>query len=102
MRSVTLSARGAPGKREKGWRRTDGDRKRLPASCPRARGRSGGTSLLQSLSPVLFLFVLIPGESRGWEKLCHFQCCQRDKEVFLNLTGLTGSSSLTFSREERT
>lgn len=31
--------------------------KRLPASCPGTRGRSFGTFLLQSLSPVLFLFI---------------------------------------------
>lgn len=104
--SAVLWAQGDPGKRAKGRWRSSCAGKRLPAPCPRPRGRPFGTSLLQSLSPVLFLVPLVLRESRGQEKPCPFPVLPegllRDKEVFLNLTGLTGSSSLTFSREERT
>lgn len=45
-------------------------------------------------------------ESRGQEKPCPFPVLPegflRDKEVFLSLSGFTGSSSLPFSREEQT
>lgn len=61
-----------------------------------------GTSVLQSLSAVLFLFLLVP---RGSSPIL-FQHPQRtlprDGEAFLCLSGLICSSRLTFSREELT
>lgn len=71
MLSVALSAQGIPRKRVKGWRQSCAGNW-LSTSCPGTRGQSFGTFLLQSLCPVLFLFILVPRESRGQEKLCPF------------------------------
>lgn len=65
-----------------------------------------GTSVLRSLSAVLFLFLLVPRGSRDRTSHVLFQHPQRsllrDGEAFLCLSGLICSSRLTFSREELT